>query len=109
VRCCRYVLTADGKFEPAESAVLSTYADAKANAGGLSSDEAGKLLDFFGPNKIPFRPDTILESVAMEFFAWFYLFQLMAYMIWCEASAAASVPLRHFHLVVCVAFSDPKT
>lgn len=75
-------MNSGGKFEPAVSVPIQIYSDAKARAGGLSREEAGKLLDFIGPNKIPFEPDSILDSVAMEFFGWFYLFQLMAYMIW---------------------------
>ena len=75
-------MNASGEFEPAMKVPIQKYSDAKARTSGLSSEEASKLLDFVGPNKIPFEPDTIVDSVAMEFFGWFYLFQLMAYMIW---------------------------
>ena len=87
-------MNASSEFEPAMSIPVQIYADAKARASGLSSKEASKLLDFIGPNKIPFEPDTIVDSVAMEFFGWFYLFQLMAYMIWCGSSCRFSALLQ---------------
>jgi hypothetical protein len=79
----RYVMNSEGHFQRAVHVPVKAYEDAHRQVEGLPADLAATRLDFLGPNAIPFKRDTILQSVKDEFFRPFYLYQLMVYMVWC--------------------------
>lgn len=75
-------MTAEGHFQPAIYAPVSTYRDIQEVACGLSRAESAALLNYVGSNAIPYMPDTIMASIAIEFLTPFYLYQLLVYMLW---------------------------
>eukprot|EP00873_Tetraselmis_striata_P045781 jgi/Tetstr1/466045/TSEL_010632.t1 len=82
LQASRYVMTSSGHFQRAVHTPVKQYEDAHKLAGGMSSDDAAKRLDFVGHNAIPFEPDTWIQAIKDEFFTPFYLYQLMVYMVW---------------------------
>lgn len=78
----RFVMAPSGRFEPAMQTAMKTFKDAADLSSGLSASRARELLNYLGPNKIAFNPDTYTESIAKELCSPFYLYQLMVYMYW---------------------------
>lgn len=92
-------MTSSGHFQRAVHTPVKQYEDAHKLAGGMSSDDAAKRLDFVGHNAIPFEPDTWIQAIKDEFFTPFYLYQLMVYMVWCVAAPPAPPLLRNLDIL----------
>lgn len=80
----RFVLTfTQGfDFQRYHSEVGPSLADIHKGEAGLSTEDAATRLDMLGRNEVPFKAEPFGILLCKEFFAFFYLYQLLMYTIW---------------------------
>ncbi|KAJ7537387.1 hypothetical protein O6H91_11G004100 [Diphasiastrum complanatum] len=76
----RFLIKGDS-VQPVHFKVGETYSDYYEHVKGIHSNEADSRLEKIGPNEIPFKPDTLIESICDETFSLFHVYQLGAYML----------------------------
>lgn len=77
----RYVIK-DGFVSKADYSIGNTFNDIHAKREGLTWEKAQELLNFVGPNEIPFKVDSWMKLIKNEVFSPFYLYQWVTYTVW---------------------------
>ncbi|GAB9464811.1 hypothetical protein Gpo141_00002237 [Globisporangium polare] len=72
----------EGKFIPGSVVLGDSYDRILADSEGLTAVEHTRRLDIVGRNAIEVEMPSIAKSLVDEFFAFFYIYQLMCYYVW---------------------------
>jgi cation-transporting ATPase 13A3/4/5 len=70
------------KFIPGSVVLGDSYDRILADSEGLSTAEHQRRIDIVGRNAIEVEMPSIAKSLVDEFFAFFYIYQLMCYYVW---------------------------
>uniref|UniRef100_A0A0G4HJG7 P-type ATPase A domain-containing protein n=1 Tax=Chromera velia CCMP2878 TaxID=1169474 RepID=A0A0G4HJG7_9ALVE len=76
----------EATFKIAQVQVPPTCAALLAASRGRGEEQAKNLLALVGPNEIPFKVDSVVELIKNELSQFFYVYQLIMYIIWLWAS-----------------------
>ena len=74
------------KFVPGMVALGRSYADLRVEASGLTQAMYKERMDRVGPNTIEIRMPSWWASLVGEFFTFFYIYQIMCYVVWYQFS-----------------------
>jgi len=80
--CKRYIVQPDGSIKQAEAHIGPTNAEIHAGGQGLTIAQHRTLINTVGQNFIPFGVSPLGELIAEEIVTFFYLYQIMMYVVW---------------------------